>query len=208
MVSRVNVLRVCLLSLPLALVACKKKESSAQPSASASAAVASSARPTSTAEDLVMNKVRRPTGPRYAILTDRGGVGPIFPGATVATIERHMKAKCPELTKQSCRFVDRGIEFLLDEKGVLTRFRIHRLGRAAGGGKTWGPFNGAIPPDLLFGMLPSAIKEHLGKPEKVVKGNQGAHPEAVEQHRYGKAILEYDRMPNGQLVLGGVRMPE
>jgi hypothetical protein len=182
---------------------CGKNDAPA-PSPSVAESAAAAATPAPPAQPA---RVRKPTGPRFPILMGQS-VGPIFPGATVATIERHMQAKCPELTEKSCRYVDRGIEFELDDKRVLKRIKIHRVGRAAGGGATWGPFHGVIPPDLLFGMLPFAIQEHLGKPQKVVQGNTGAHPETVEQHYYPKTVLEYDRMPNGQLVLGGVRLPE
>jgi hypothetical protein len=199
----VNVRPISLLGALLVSCTCGKKDA---PPPSASVAQSAAALPAPTAAPTAQ-PVRKPTGPRFPILMGQS-VGPIFPGATVATIERHMQAKCPELTDAKCRYVDRGIEFELDEKRVLKRIKIHRVGRAAGNGQTWGPFHGAIPPDLLFGMLPFAVQEHLGKPQKVVQGNAGAHPEAVEQHYYPKTVLEYDRMPNGQLVFGGVRLPE
>jgi hypothetical protein len=142
-----------------------------------------------------------------AILLGKG-IGPIRPGATVATLERHMEAKCPELTEKRCRYVDRGVEFDLDENQVTRRIRIHRVGRATGGDVAWGPFNGAIPPDLVPGMIPGAIEEFLGKPARVVQGAEGAHPDTVEQHHYEGAVLEYDRMASGGLVLGGIRIPD
>jgi hypothetical protein len=153
-----------------------------------------------------------PRGPRFAIVPGQG-VGPIRPGATVATLERHMEAKCEQLTAKSCRYITRGIEFHLDEKGAMTRLHIHRPGRGAGSTDaglelSWGPFNGRIPPDLAFGMLPTAIQEHLGPPKKVVSGAAGAHSQTAEQHFYEKMVLEYERLPNSKLVLGGIRIPE
>lgn len=183
-----------------ALTACDSKPADSRaPAPSASAAPVSP--PVRTVQ-----RIRVPTGPRYAVLPGQG-VGPIRPGATVATIERHMQAKCEELTAERCRYVDRGIEFHLNDQRVLARMHIHRMGRAAGDGASWGPFHGAIPPDLAFGMLPGAIQEHLGKPKQVKPGADGAHPETVEQHVYDGVVLEYDRLPNGSLVLGGIRIP-
>jgi hypothetical protein len=193
------------------LGACQCDRTDAPPAgSSASAAPAAPAASTHPAKR--QERMRVPVGPRFAIMPGQS-VGPIRPGATVATIERHMQAKCPELGPKACRYVDRGIEFELDEKGVTTRIRIHRLHRSAGKSAsgealTWGPFHGAIPPDLIFGMLPAAIQEHLGKPTRVVAGSEGAHSETAEQHHYDKMVLEYDRMPNGQLVLGGIRIPD
>ena len=180
--------------------ACDEKPT---PSTTPSATPATS---TPLAPDPIVQRVRVPSGPRFAIVPGQG-VGPIRPGATVATVERHMQAKCERVTPESCRYVDRGIEFHLDEKGVVKRLHLHRVGRAADGDATWGPFNGAIPPDLAFGMLPSAIQEHLGKPKRIETGAAGAHPATAEQHHYDGVVLEFDRMPSDQLVLGGIRIP-
>lgn len=209
---RVN--RLYLLCAAVWLAACQcDRGASGAPSGSA-APTPSTQAPTSSAASAPARRVERmriPVGPRFAIMPGQS-VGPIRPGATVATIERHMQAKCAELGPKSCRYVDRGIEFELDDKGVTQRIRVHRMHRSAGKSPdgqelTWGPFHGAIPPDLLFGMLPAAIQEHLGKPQRVVPGAEGAHPAAAEQHHYENMVLEYDRMPNGQLVLGGIRIP-
>jgi hypothetical protein len=55
-------------------------------------------------------------------------------------------------------------------------------------------------------MLPGAVQQHMGKPLRVVPGAEGAHAWTVEQHHYKSLVLEYDKMPNDQLVLGGVRI--
>lgn len=143
-----------------------------------------------------------------AILAGQG-LGPIRFGATRATIERLMEAPCDVATETMCRYIPRAIEFTLD-KGVVSRIRVHRIGRSAGRDKagnpaTYGAFNGAIPPDLRMGMLPWAIQEKLGKPLSVDKVSDPAFG-TEELHHYTGLTVEYDRMPNGNLVMGGVTL--
>jgi hypothetical protein len=190
----------------LVVIACRRE---ATPSPAASASASAAPAPAAPSAPWVAPK---PSGPRFAIVPGKG-VGPIRPGATVATLERHMQSKCELLTPKSCSYFRHGIEFQLDDKGVMTRLHIHRPGRSAGksesGGElNWGAFNGAIPPDLVFGMLPKAIQEHLGRPERVTLGEQDAYPGTVEQQFYEGMVLEYERMPSGALVLAGIRIPE
>ena len=148
-----------------------------------------------------------PVGPRLAILAGQG-VGAVRLGATVSTIERLMEAPCEVKTATLCRYATRAVEFELDAGGKTVRIRAHRAGRAAGGGATYGVFNGAIPPDLQFNMLPEAIAEHLGKPGKIEPKSSAAAPEAETEHHYQGKVLEYDRLPSsGRLALGGVRIP-
>lgn len=147
-----------------------------------------------------------PVGPRLAILAGQG-VGPVRLGATVATIERLMESPCEVKTATLCRYVGRALELELDAGGKTVRIRAHRAGRAAGSGAVYGVFNGAIPPDLQFNMLPQAIQEHLGPPRKVEPKSAAAAPEAETEQHYDGMVLEYDRLPNGRLVLGGVRIP-
>jgi hypothetical protein len=55
-------------------------------------------------------------------------------------------------------------------------------------------------------MLPSAIKEQLGEPQRVEKPAPNEfHTE--ELHYYPGMILEYDRVPEtGMVALGGVKI--
>jgi len=144
-----------------------------------------------------------------AILAGQG-VGPIRFGAAVATIERLMEAPCDLKTEKVCRYFGRAIEFEL-EQGAVVRMRIHRMDRPAGADasgtpRAYGVFNGAIPPDLRFGMLPWAIKEKLGGPARVEEVAGGGPSNTRERHHYAGMILDYDLMDNGQLVLGGVEL--
>lgn len=120
-----------------------------------------------------------------------------------------MEAPCDEKTPTLCRYVARAVEFELAEDGKLRRIRVQRRDRAAGeSGKVYGVFNGAIPPDIELGMLIPAVQEALGPPDRVESGNKGAGPEAASQHFYKGMVLEYDRLPNGRVVLGGIRIPD
>lgn len=146
------------------------------------------------------------TGPRLAIVAGQG-VGAIRIGASLATVERLMEAPCDEKTPTLCRYVARAVEFELDDRGKLKRIRAHRQGRKAGD-KVYGYFNGAIPPDLMFGMIPAAVQQYMGPPDKVIENNQGAAPEAFQQHVYKGIVLEWDKLPNGRTALGGARIPD
>jgi len=146
------------------------------------------------------------SGPRMAIVAGQG-VGPIRLGATATTVERLMAAPCDEKTPTLCRYIARAVEFQLGDDGKVKRIIAHRQGRKAGD-KAYGLFNGAIPPDLMFGMIPPAIQQYLGPPERVIDSNQGASPDAAYQHVYKGLVLEYDKLSTGRTVLGGVRIPD
>jgi hypothetical protein len=102
--------------------------------------------------------------------------------------------------------VARGVDFKL-EGGAVKEIRISRKGREAkraadGSIIEYGFFNGAILPDLYFGMQPSALQEHLGAPQKLEKVNPIGPDGFSERHVYDGMTLEYDLWSNGKLVLG------
>lgn len=148
-----------------------------------------------------------PSGPMLAVLAGKG-VGPIRLGATTKTIERLMELPCEVKSETVCRYLARGVEFSLDQ-GVTKSIHVHRAGRPAGkdaSGKEleYGFFRGAIPPDLQLGMIPSAIQEHLGPPKKVDRREVAGPALNVEVHHYDGLLVEYDRIENGNLVMGGI----
>lgn len=145
------------------------------------------------------------TGPSMPILPGQG-IGPIRFGATKATIERLMGAPCDDATETLCRYVGRAVEFKLTD-GVLTELRISRKGREAkrapdGSIIEYGFYNGALLPDLYFGMRPDALQEQLGKPQKIEKISPPGPDGFAERHVYDGITLEYDAWSNGNLVLG------
>jgi hypothetical protein len=134
------------------------------------------------------------------------GIGPVRFGATKATIERLMGAPCDDAAETLCRYVGRAVEFKL-EKDAVTEIRISRKGREAkrapdGSIVEYGFFNGAILPDLYFGMQPGALMEHLGEPLKIEKVTPMGADGFSERHVYDGMTLEYDTWSNGKLVLG------
>jgi hypothetical protein len=134
------------------------------------------------------------------------GIGPIRFGATKQTIERLMSAPCDDATETLCRYVGRAVDFKL-EAGAVTEIRISRKGREAkraadGSIIEYGFFNGAILPDLYFGMQPGALQEHLGPPQKIEKIAPLGTDGFSERHIYDGITLEYDLWSNGKLVLG------
>ena len=136
------------------------------------------------------------------------GIGPLRFGANKATIERLIGAPCEDSTETLCRYVGRAIDVKL-ENGVATEIRLSRKGREAkrapdGSIIEYGFFNGAILPDLYFGMQPSALEEVLGKPQKVEAITPMGPDGFSERHFYDGMVLEYDRWSNGKLVLGAV----
>jgi hypothetical protein len=134
------------------------------------------------------------------------GIGPIRFGATKQTIERLMGAPCDDSTEEHCLYVGRAVEFKLTS-GAVTEIRVSRKGReakknAAGEIVEFGFYNGALLPDLYFGMQPSAIQEFLGAPKKIEKIAPMGADGFAERDTYDGVVLEYDAWSNGKLVLG------
>lgn len=136
------------------------------------------------------------------------GVGPIRFGATKQTIERLIGGACDEATETRCLYVGRALDFKL-EGGVLTEIRVSRKGREAkraadGSILEYGFYNGALLPDLYFGMHPAAIQEHLGPPQKIEPITPIGPDGFAERHVYDGITLEFDRWSNDKLLLGAV----
>ncbi len=122
-----------------------------------------------------------------------------------------MQAKCEELTATRCRYVKQAVEFELVD-GVTRSIYINSPERKAGGleadgtPRMYGVFNGVILPDLMLGMTPQAIQQHLGKPKRIEKAPPNAHG-TEEVHHYDGMLLEYDRIERtGLLALGGIEI--
>ncbi|HTQ03544.1 MAG TPA: hypothetical protein VMI54_06790, partial [Polyangiaceae bacterium] len=148
----------------------KKAPSGTDAALAASAAVQAAKNAADAKEAARRRKWAQPSGPALAVQAGLG-VGAIRIGATVATIERLMDKPCEVLTDELCRYISRGVDFHLDG-GYTTWIHVQRAGRPAGvnfDGEPveFGFFNGAIPPDLRLGMVPKAIQEYLGPPERV-----------------------------------------
>jgi len=150
-----------------------------------------------------------PSGPMLSIEPGKG-VGPIRLGATVGTVERLMDKRCEVLTDEVCRYVSRGVDFHL-VGGIVEWIHVQRAGRPAGldakgEAVDFGFFNGAIPPDVRLGMIPKAVQEFLGPPDRVEQVPQPNPASIVARDYYPGAVIEYDRYTNGKFILGGVRI--
>jgi hypothetical protein len=148
-----------------------------------------------------------PSGPRFAIEAG-GGLGPVRFGATVATIERLMDAKCDEITDKFCRYIPAGIEFELS-KGVVSGIIIYRHDRAVTGspGKTWGRTRCAIPPDITPRVIQTYVHSTLGKPQSSEEVTVANPNRTAIRETYPGLVIEYDRGEYTQeLIVGSIRI--
>jgi len=192
----------------LGVTACKSPPPPGAGTATPSASVAPPAPPVETAAP-EPDPARVPTawpipqGPRLGIFAGEG-VGAIRFGANVGTIERLMEAPCEIQTADACRYIGRGVEFLLKD-GVAAEIHAHRLGRpTTPKPRTYGIFNGQTPQEVAFQMLQPAARSLLGPPLKTEKIADGGDAHTVEVDTYDGLRVEYDQLPNGKIVVGGM----
>lgn len=143
----------------------------------------------------------------FAVLPGEG-LGPIRFGSTVATVERHMQGKCDELTEKFCRYFASGLELELTN-GAVSGIVIHRYQRPVAGdpSKTWGLFAGGIPPKVYMMMVPEAVMEQLGKPQRSEVVADENPNWTVRRDYYDGLVLEYDKnRVNDRLMLGEIRI--
>jgi hypothetical protein len=153
------------------------------------------------------------------------GVGPIRFGARLDTIERLMGDPCDQRLPLGaaaaappasaggapaaapadllCRYHSRAVEFEL-KGGVLARIHVHRPARPFDAERGFGVFNGRFPEGAALGMFSFAVEETLGKPTRIEPKDGSAPYNTVELRHYPGMVLEYDRLPNKNVVLGGV----
>jgi hypothetical protein len=194
-------------SLAACLFACQHAPKS-EPAATSSVAAPAASAPSAPAAQSSVVLPDVPIGPMFPIQAGVG-IGPIRFGATVPTIERLMKAPCDVKNDTLCRYLNQAVEFYLKD-GAVERIVIPCHERfttdAQGNRRKFGYFHGLIPPDLALGMLPLALEEKLGK---AVKSETVAEPNETHTARrdsYPGMVLEYDRHPNGNLLLCGVTL--
>jgi hypothetical protein len=138
------------------------------------------------------------------------GAGAIRFGATVATIERHMAAPCDQKTEDRCLYVRQAIEFFLED-GKLVRLKAHRrdrrvAGAPADGDRYFGSLSGLLPPKIMMGLHQHVVVEEYGQADKVEAITPTGPDGQVARHYYDGVILEYDKIPNGNTVLGAIEI--
>jgi hypothetical protein len=131
-------------------------------------------------------------------------VGPIRFGANIDTIQRLMELPCEVREENACRYIGRAVEFFLKD-GALSEIRIHRLNRfTTPKPRIYGLFNGRFPSGANLEMFRQAIIELNGPPTKVEQVTDGGENHTVEIDYYDGMRLEYDKLFNGNVVLGGI----
>ena len=197
------------LMLAFSAIGCKPKARPTKPAPSHSATSTQPA--ASGSSEALASPLRRsfvtPAGPAFAILAGEG-LGPVRFGATVATVERLMEAKCEELTEKHCRYIKAGIEYEL-ENGVVSGIVIRRHDRPVEGspGKLWGRTRCAIPPDVTPRTIVGYVHSVLGEPQSH-ETVDAANPNRTSlREHYQGLVLEYDRGEyTKELVLGSIRI--
>ncbi len=148
-----------------------------------------------------------PSGPAFAIEAG-GGLGPVRFGATVATIERLMGAKCDEITDKYCRYISAGVEFELTG-GVVSGIIVYRHDRAVAGspGKKWGRTRCAIPPDISPRVIQTYVHATLGKPQSSEAVDAANPNRTAIRETYPGLLIEFDRGEYTQeLIVGSIRI--
>ncbi len=191
----------------VAVVASCKKAPEPEPAVAPSAAPVPSVqvlRPEDLPEDQrVPTAWPIPSGPRLAILPGQG-LGPIRLGATIATIERLMGTECEIKTEDTCRYIGRAAEFFLKD-GVTVEIRTHRPDRpTTPKPRVMGVFNGRMQEGVAFLMLQPSVRDLIGPPLKVEPVADGGDAHTVEVWTYDGMRIEFDKLPNGNVVVGGI----
>lgn len=183
----------------------------AVPTAETSAAPATTPPAPSAAPSFVKEEAlfRVPVGPALLIMPGEG-VGPIRFGAKLTTVQRLMESDCTELTESGrvhwCRYQANAVDFGLEED-KLVAIHIHGAerefipGKGLGVDNSYGVFRGTFANKAQLGMYEQYASQ--GKPLRVEKVKPGRFP-TVEKHHYENMVLEYDKLQNGNVVLGGV----
>ncbi len=215
-----NLLTAALVALGLLSVvtACDEPAKPKAPGAASAASAVASAAPSD--EPLVLSpggqlagfevapgKFAIPVGPRLFVEPGKG-VGPIRFGATTKTIERLMDLKCQIKTATQCTFITAAIEFKLKD-GALVEILIHRIQRPStpdrlGEPRRFGIFNGALPKQVTLGMYRGLVMEAMGTPLRVDAITEPNPFDTFEVAHFDGVSLEFDRLANGNNVLGGV----
>lgn len=150
-----------------------------------------------------------PVGPPLEVLPGRG-IGPIRFGATFETVERHMTNPCDVRTETKCIYVNQAVEFTMQE-GVVARIHVHRRDRPVSAGAKgqphyFGSYFGGLRPEIVLGVHRHIVLGEVRPAERVEKV-EGENPYGtVERHHYPGLVLEFDRLSNGNVVLGGFQV--
>jgi hypothetical protein len=151
----------------------------------------------------------RSLGPPLQVMPGQG-IGPIRFGATFDTVARHMQHPCDERTETRCLYIDQAVDFTMKD-GVVDGIYVVRRDRPAppradGQPRYFGTYFGGMLPDIALGVHKHIIEEELHPPERIEKLPAPDANGTVERHYYDGVVLEFDKLPNGNTVLGAMRI--
>ncbi len=139
------------------------------------------------------------------------GLGPIRFGSNFESVARHMTRPCDELRETRCLYVDQAVDFTMKD-GVVDGIYVVRRDRPAppakdGSPRYFGTYFGALLPDISLGVHKHIVLEELRAPDKIEKLSEPLDQNGtLERHYYDGLVLEFDRLPNGNIVLGAMRV--
>jgi len=133
------------------------------------------------------------------------GLSAIRFGTNFETLARHMEAPCEIRTETRCLYIDYGLDFAMKD-GVVAGMKVNRPGRKVQGlaePRKYGLFMGVLTPSIQVGLHRHVVAEELKtKPERVEEMDRG--PDGlVAREYYPGVIIEYDKIENGNVVVGG-----
>jgi hypothetical protein len=122
-----------------------------------------------------------------------------------------MQRPCDERTETRCLYIEKAVDFTMKD-GVVDGIYVVRRDRPApprpdGTPRYFGTYYGGILPDIALGLHKHIVEEELHPPERVEKlPAPDAQNGTVERHYYDGLVLEFDKLPNGNTVLGAMRI--
>lgn len=142
-----------------------------------------------------------PIGPELIVAPGRG-ISAIRFGTNFETLARHMEGPCDVRTETRCVYIAQAVDFTMKD-GVVVGMKIHRKDRHVPGlpERVFGIFKGMMPPSIQFGLHRHIVAEEIKmKPERVENISDGGVDGLVAREHYPGVIVEYDRLPNGNVV--------
>lgn len=138
------------------------------------------------------------------------GIGPIRFGATFETVERLMTNPCDVRTETKCIYRNQAVEFTMTE-GVVSHILLHRRDRPAGTASDgaplyFGSFYGGLQPTIALGLHKYVAVTELKPAQRVETLTEPGEYGTLERHYYEGIVMEYDRLENGNVVLGGIQI--
>lgn len=134
------------------------------------------------------------------------GLSAIRFGTNFDTLARHLGSPCEVRSETRCLYIEYGLDFTMKD-GVVAAMKVNRPSRKVqnlpGEPRKYGLFTGVLVPSIQVGLHRHIVAEELKKkPERVEEIADG--PDGlVAREYYPGVIIEYDKIENGNVVVGG-----